>query len=137
MKYKKKTPKSKAWDAFSLYIRAKYADIDGTVKCVTCGKIARWKGDGMQAGHYVNSRCNSVLLNEKIVFPQCVDCNIYKHGNQNQFNFFMLKTHTKEQLEEFENLKHKKKIIKKHEWKELEIMYKEKANYLISEKELS
>jgi len=132
----KNTQKKKAWNAFSLYIRAKYADSNGDVKCVTCGHVAKWKGDGMQAGHYVNSRCNSVLLNEDIVYPQCVKCNIYKHGNQNMYNFFMLKKHTKKKLEEFENLKYKKKIIKEYEWKELAEMYKEKTNYLIQEKEL-
>ena len=45
---------------FSEYIRRKYADRDGIVKCFTCNKSAYWKGQGMQNGHFI-SRASRIL----------------------------------------------------------------------------
>jgi hypothetical protein len=65
-----KTLKKKAWKAFSEYIRRKYSGSGGLVKCVTCNKIDHWKS--MHAGHYVDGRNNTVLFDERLVWPQCL-----------------------------------------------------------------
>lgn len=110
--------KKKAWNWFSKYIRLKYADTKGNVQCVTCGKYYKWNG-GIQAGHYVDGRKNAVLLNEKIVYPQCTHCNIFLHGNKNKYTEFMKELgYTDNELKFFENLKKQpcKKSLQLWEW---------------------
>ena len=78
-KFKKKTKrkrrknwKKEAWKWFSIYVRLKYANKSGYVKCYTCSKVLFWKGEGMQAGHFQGGRGNAVLLDEEGVRVQCL-----------------------------------------------------------------
>lgn len=77
-KSKKALAKDKAWKAFSLYIRAKQA-LNGYNSCVTCGR--RYPIKQLQAGHLVSGRTNSILFDERGVYPQCYRCNIPLDGN--------------------------------------------------------
>jgi hypothetical protein len=94
---RKKSPykriKDKAWSEFSRYIRLKYADRDGMVKCVTCGAKKHWKE--MQAGHAIQGRGNYILFNEKFVYPQDFHCNgnppYGLGGNYQMFMIFLMK----------------------------------------------
>lgn len=106
-----KTKKEKTWDLFSKYIRRFYADENGMEACCTCGVVKHWKE--MQAGHFVDSRNNSVLFNELLVHPQCVGCNLYKNGNKIRYTLFMKRKYglTDEQIEELDNLKFATKKI--------------------------
>ena len=110
--------KAKAWKLFSTYIRRKYADRDGMVSCVTCGVRKHWK-DGIQAGHFIDSRNNSILFQEDLTFPQCCSCNMFKKGNKVKYTLFMLKKYTKKQVEEMSNLKFKTKKITDDDYLEL------------------
>lgn len=78
-KVKKSTVKAKANKYFSIYIRLSNMELPGTVECYTCPARMFWKA--MQAGHGIPGRNNAVLYMEKLVKPQCVQCNIFKHGN--------------------------------------------------------
>lgn len=103
--------KDKAWKLFSKYIRLKHADKDGYVACVTCGVKKPWN-DGMQAGHFVDSRSNSVLFDEELVYPQCVGCNMFKGGSKIEYTLFMLrKGYSAEDVTDMVNRKHKPKKI--------------------------
>ncbi len=104
-KVSKKALKKKAWDVFSKYIRLKYSDENENCKCVTCGKIDHWSK--MQAGHAIGGRNNAVLFHEKIVHVQCPGCNIFKHGNYNQYALFMIDTYGREEFERLLSLKNK------------------------------
>lgn len=88
--------KKKAWAIFSRYIRKKYSDENGYVKCVTCGHINHWKN--LQAGHFIPGRTNSILFHEKGVHPQCRRCN-YNEGNGPEYFIFMEKTYGREEIE--------------------------------------
>jgi hypothetical protein len=107
MKSKKALLKAKAWRLFSEYIRRKYADKEGFVRCYTCGKSLYWHGEGMQCGHGVSGRGNSVLLGlpgsdqEKICRPQCYGCNVGRGGN---YEVFIPKLIREYGLEEYERL---------------------------------
>lgn len=73
MKRKGKTPKDRAWDAFSLYIRERDA-----WRCCTCGAVNyRNKSGGpiMQAGHLITRQRAATLYDEENVFCQCAPCN--------------------------------------------------------------
>jgi hypothetical protein len=85
MKTKKKKPTyskldEKLWKVFSEYVRRRYADENGIVKCFTCGKTEHWKG--MQAGHFISRKHKATKYHELNVRPQCVSCNIFRQGEQ-------------------------------------------------------
>jgi hypothetical protein len=65
---------------FSEYIRRKYADKNGIVKCYTCNKRAYWKGEGMQNGHFISRSSRILRWNEQNCRPQCYACNCMRYG---------------------------------------------------------
>ena len=67
---------------FSEYIRRKYADKKGIVKCYTCEKKAYWKGQGMQNGHFISRSSRILRWNEDNCRPQCYACNCHRYGQQ-------------------------------------------------------
>lgn len=114
--------KDKCWAAFSIYIRMKHADPHtGLVKCVTCGVWKHWKE--MQAGHFVPSRSNSILFDERGVYPQCYSCNVCRHGNTHEYIEFMKRTVGPEKAEEIRlDLIHLSKQTKSFTAEELEAL---------------
>lgn len=104
--------KKMAWKAFSEYIRRKNADSNGIVKCVTCRWWGHWTES--QAGHYVDSRNNTVLYDEKLVHVQCAVCNLHKRGNKIKYSHFMAKKYclTMDELNALDDLKFKTKPFK-------------------------
>jgi len=109
--------KKKAWEAFSRYIRLKYADKEGNVVCVTCGAIKPW--DQMQAGHFVPGRTGGILFDERGVHPQCVRCNIFLRGNLIEYYPFMLKTYGETIVNELRALKTKNVQFKSKDYEEI------------------
>lgn len=75
--------KDRAWKSRSKKIRLKHADHAGNVECYTCGVVKHWKE--IQAGHAIDGRHGAVLFDEEIIRPQCVACNVMKHGNHPVF----------------------------------------------------
>ena len=67
--------KKRAWTIFSKYLRLKYADWRGNVKCCTCNKTRMWN-DRIDAGHFISRRHNATLFDERNVHPQCKGCNM-------------------------------------------------------------
>jgi len=144
---KYKIAKDKAWAAFSLYIRLKYADRNGMVKCVTCNKIkyykSRGKGeereDGMQAGHFIDGRNNTVLFDEDLVFPQDYHCNVKLKGNKVPYTIFMMnRGWSKEGIEDLYNLKFQTRVYKIPELIEIKERYTRKVDELLKKlKELN
>lgn len=83
--------KNKCWRVFSEWIRRRDADAGGTERCWTCGTLAHWKE--MHAGHGIPGRHNAVLLDEDIVKPQCVGCNIFRNGCYHIFTTKLIQEH--------------------------------------------
>jgi len=135
-KSKKQKLKEDAWSLFSLYIRLKYADRNGYVTCVTCGTTKHYKE--MQAGHFIDSRNNSVLFNEMLVHPQCYSCNCIKHGNKVAYTVFMMGRYdlTMIQVEELDNLKFKVSKWKAGEVQEIHDVYKQNVEYELARRSL-
>ncbi len=78
------TLKKQLDDIFSLYIRLKYCDSNGLVKCFTCGVYKPYKGGGnlgIQNGHFWSRKDSSVRFDEDNCRPQCYQCNVVKSGN--------------------------------------------------------
>ncbi len=113
----KKRAKDKAWKVFSEYIRRKTADKEGYVRCVTCGTTKHWKE--LQAGHFIDSRNNSVLFDERLVHPQCPACNMFRKGNKVAYTLFMLKSYTEGEIEGFLGLKHRTKKMQVYDYEQI------------------
>ena len=83
-KTKKKPSRSKLVkkldNIFSQYIRLREADSSGFVECFTCGKKDHWKK--LQNGHFQSRRHYATRWDERNCQVQCVDCNMFKAGEQ-------------------------------------------------------
>lgn len=82
----------------------------GQCVCVTCGKVGPWKGgvdrySGFHTGHFLASRCNSILFEDENVAPQCAHCNVFRDGEQQLFRKWMLAVRGIEVVERLERLK--------------------------------
>lgn len=70
--------KKEADKVFSIYIRKKYANKNGEVKCYTCPKVLPW--NEIQNGHFVSRSHLSTRFDEDNCRPQCVGCNVFGGG---------------------------------------------------------
>jgi len=82
----------------------------GQCVCVTCGKVGPWTGSlnrygGMHTGHFLGSRCNSLLFEEDNVAPQCSHCNYFRSGEQQLFRIWMLAVRGQKTVDRLERLK--------------------------------
>lgn len=76
----------------------------GYIVCVTCGKVGPWTGQVMDAGHFLASRCNSILFEPLNIHPQCKYCN-RTGGNPQAYRRFMLEAYGEQIVEALEQLK--------------------------------
>ena len=66
---------------FSSWTRLRFANPEGRVQCVTCGKQRFWRADGMDAGHFVSRSRLATRWHPENVAPQCnFPCNKWKGG---------------------------------------------------------
>lgn len=72
---------------FSQYIRLKYADKHGVVKCFTCNERKHWTL--MQNGHYIRRGHLYLRFDERNCRPQDNDCNCMRDGNLAAFTLNM------------------------------------------------
>jgi hypothetical protein len=111
--------KTRAWDAFSLYIRQRDEE-DG---CFTCGVKKPYKQ--MQAGHWIPGRHNSILFNELGCHAQCYHCNVGLKGNPVKYYDRMLADYGKKVCEELKRMDKWIREYKVYELLEIEAKYKE------------
>lgn len=71
--------KKKLDEIFSLYIRQRFSDSNGMVKCFTSGKILHWTE--AHCGHFVSRRCLPTRWDEVNCQVQSVAENIFNQGN--------------------------------------------------------
>jgi len=100
---------------FSQYIRLSASDKDGNCTCVTCGKVAHWKGEGQQSGHFQSRRHYATRWDEDNVKVQCSSCNVFRYGEQYKFSLYLGKKLSQKLLD-------KSRIITKFTSAELEEM---------------
>jgi len=129
-KVKRKTLVKKLDAIFSEYIRRKYADKNGFVKCYTCNKKAYWKGEGMQNGHFISRKSRILRWDERNCRSQCYSCNCHFYGRQYIFAMNLNKEYGYNIAEEL--LIESKKIIKQSDQDLLDLIeqYKEKVSLL-------
>lgn len=64
---------------FSIFIRQRDADKDGTVRCISCGDAVHWKKS--DCGHYINRKHMATRYDEMNCNGQCRSCNRFDEGN--------------------------------------------------------
>lgn len=115
--------KAKAWSAFSIYIRTKYRNEDGTLTCYTCER--RFPFKGMSAGHGIGGRNNAVLLLEQVVRPQCRGCNVWGRGQYRIFTRKLIEELGLEEYGELVRISDETVDFKVADWEDKERIYKE------------
>jgi hypothetical protein len=65
---------------FSQYIRNKYANKKGMVKCFTCDR--EYPVKNIQNGHFMSRKHYSTRWHEDNCRPQCYSCNVMQGGQQ-------------------------------------------------------
>lgn len=68
---------------FSLYVRTKYTNERGEVRCYTCPAIKNVKS--IQCGHFISRSYLATRFCEENVRPQCVGCNVFGNGKNVEF----------------------------------------------------
>ena len=93
------TLQAKADSAMSVYIRTKYADENGYVRCVSCGKVDLWQN--MDCGHFVpKSRGASVRYIEENCHPECPGCNRFDEGHLIEYTRYMIDMYGNDKIDE-------------------------------------
>lgn len=124
MKPYKDLYKSKAWVAYSKYIRTR--DCLETThrpdwgKCFTCQII--YHIDDLEAGHFVSGRGNAVLFDERMTHAQCKNCNQYLTGNSEEYIKRMIEIYGKTEVE---NMKKQKWSVVKYVNSDYQQFYKD------------
>ena len=118
-KSKKQKLKLKAWNLFSEWVRRRDADKDGYVNCVTCGKGAYWKGEGMQAGHFIAGRTLSLLFDERNCHTQCYGCNVGRNGSYVEYFIYMENRYGRKVIDELRYLKNQSRKYSISDYEEL------------------
>ena len=98
----------------------------GECVCVTCGTILPWSSGigGMHTGHFLGSRCFSILLEEENVAPQCAGCNRYHSGRPQQFRMWMEHVRGAEAIERLQALKATTRRFTRDELVDMRIEFK-------------
>ena len=75
----------------------------GECVCVTCGAVHDYKR--MHAGHFLSSRRNSILFDERGIHTQCNYCNSFLSGNAPAYRQFMLEEYGQQTIDDLERLR--------------------------------
>lgn len=68
---------------FSIFIRTRWMDYRGYVRCYTCPRILHWKE--MQCGHWLRRGLSLTRWEPDNCRPQCEHCNEYENGQPEVF----------------------------------------------------
>jgi len=119
---------------FSKFIRARDADNNGVIRCISCGQPVHWKK--ADAGHFIKRQHMSLRFNEKNVNGQCRGCNWLKQGNDINYAIGLEKKYGPGIIEELELAKRNTLHLGQFELKLIAEHYRGKFNELSKEKGL-
>lgn len=94
--------KQRTLSIFQKLRRVEEANIDGNVRCISCGAIMNWKE--AQGGHFIPRGVEVTCIERDNVNPQCPRCNGYLSGNLIQYRINLVKKIGEERVERLENM---------------------------------
>lgn len=105
----------------------------GECVCITCGAIHGWDSGlgGIHAGHFLGSRCNSIIYDEANVAPQCSKCNVYRNGAPQEFRIWMEAVRGAAEIERLERLKPTSRQFSREELVDMRIAFQKRLNAAI------
>lgn len=118
----------------SQYIRLKYADANGMVKCYTCDAVLPWRE--MQCGHFFTRGRYPTRWDEMNLRPQNYRCNIALSGNYIVFTRKMIAELGEEAVDELERKSLSSQKTSTPQLREMIEHYKTEVERLKSEKNL-
>lgn len=106
----------------------------GECVCVTCGQQHKWNSgiQGLHTGHFLASRCNSILYEEANVAPQCAHCNYYSGGAPQQFRQWMEAVRGPKEIERLQMLKTQPRSFTREELVEMRIAFQSRLKIAVS-----
>ena len=124
--------KELAWKDFSKYIRLrdclKTTGSKNSGRCITCGKV--FPIEKLQAGHFLAGRNASILFHEDMVNAQCMACNVFLHGNIEEYYPIMLEKYGQSKIDEWKVLKNQTHRWTKEELKEIRQKFKDEYDFI-------
>lgn len=115
----------------SKYIRTKYADRTGCVRCITCGAVKLIQE--MHAAHFVERGKEATRYIEENVHPACPSCNqFHKEFHMRNYVLWMIDTYGREKVDEL--IAFSRRICRRRvqDYLEIEAYYKEQLDVLES-----
>jgi 5-methylcytosine-specific restriction endonuclease McrA len=110
---------------FSEYIRIRDSD-GGLVTCCTCSKVMPWQQS--HAGHFIKRQHRATRWVETNVHAQCVGCNTYRGGQQDEYAYFINKNYGRHAFDDLMELKRTTKKYTRSDLEELIETYKAKLS---------
>lgn len=124
--------KKYADSAFSKYIRLKYCDGNGMLRCFTCDEMHHILE--MDCGHYVSRMHNSLRYSELNAHPQCQRCNRFNEGRKDVYALRLIEKYGADILRTLAVEKQKVVHIDIEGFRDLARNFKQKAKELMAEK---
>jgi hypothetical protein len=113
---------------FSRFIRMRHADKCGTVTCVTCGVNKHFSE--VHAGHFVKRQHMAIRFDTRNVHVQCVKCNLYMGGAQDEYAAYIIKEYGADTLDELLRLKRTSMKWLRSDLEEMITVYESKVKKL-------
>jgi hypothetical protein len=108
--------KTKADNITSRYIRQKWADDNGYVKCCTCPTVKHWKE--MHCAHFIGRAKIPTRWLEENLRPACPSCNVYrKEYHMREFTLVMIDSYGRDFVDELNRIS--RKVCKPSEVRQL------------------
>lgn len=100
----------------------------GQCVCVTCGRVDAWDSGigGIHCGHFIASRCNSILYEEDNCACQCSYCNVQLGGNPQAFREWMVAVRGEETVEYLLKLRHEVRTFSREELVDMRLRYQKR-----------
>ncbi len=87
----------------SQYIRQKYADSAGIVKCVTCDTKLHWSQS--HCAHFMERANKATRWLEENLHPACPSCNVFrKEYHKREYTLYIIDMYGREKIDEFKSL---------------------------------
>lgn len=126
----------KADTVFSIFIRIEEADENGMNDCITCGQNFHWRQ--LTCGHFFKRDNQGTRYHEVNCGPQCMNCQriAEESGKDVRHENYIINKYGQDALDEIDFLHNQEVKMMKHEFREIESIYKKRVKEIAKKKGL-